>query len=48
MGTNGKMIEVAAAMGLVNLDAIDNVIEANRRNYKPTREGLAGLPASAC
>ena len=44
MGTNGKMIEVAAAMGLVNLDAIDSVIEANRRNYQIYRKGLAGLP----
>lgn len=44
MGTNGKMIEVAAAMGLVNLDAIDSVIEANRRNYQAYCEGLAGLP----
>lgn len=43
-GTNGKMIEVAAAMGLVNLDAIDGVIEANRRNYQAYREGLSGLP----
>lgn len=43
-GTNGKMIEVAAAMGLVNLDAIDSVIEANRRNYQAYREGLSGLP----
>ena len=42
-GTNGKMIEVAAAMGLVNLDAIDGVIEANRRNHKAYREALAGL-----
>lgn len=44
MGTNGKMIEVAAAMGLVNLDAIDDVIAANRRNYQAYREGLASLP----
>lgn len=43
MGTNGKMIEVAAAMGLVNLDAIDNVIEANRLNYQAYRESLSGL-----
>jgi dTDP-4-amino-4,6-dideoxygalactose transaminase len=43
-GTNGKMIEVAAAMGLVNLDAIGSVIEANRRNYQAYREGLSGLP----
>lgn len=44
LGTNGKMIEVAAAMGLVNLDAIDSVIDANRRNHQAYREGLAGLP----
>lgn len=44
MGTNGKMIEVAAAMGLVNLDAIDSVIEANCKNYHTYHQGLAGLP----
>ena len=44
MGTNGKMIEVAAAMGLVNLDAIDDVIAANKRNYEAYREGLSGSP----
>lgn len=43
-GTNGKMIEVAAAMGLVNLDAIDSVIAANRRNHQTYREALSGLP----
>ncbi len=43
-GTNGKMIEVAAAMGLVNLDAIDNVIEANYRNYQIYQKELSNLP----
>ena len=43
-GTNGKMIEVAAAMGLVNLDAIDSIIEVNRRNYQTYREELSDLP----
>lgn len=43
-GTNGKMIEVAAAMGLVNLDAIDGVIAANRRNHQTYRQALSGLP----
>lgn len=43
-GTNGKMIEVAAAMGLVNLDTIDSVIEANRRNHLAYQEGLSGIP----
>jgi len=32
-GTNGKMIEVCAAMGLANLDHVDDVIEGNRRNH---------------
>lgn len=43
-GTNGKMIEIAAAMGLVNLDAIDRVIGANRANYESYRAALAGIP----
>ncbi|AWL04353.1 DegT/DnrJ/EryC1/StrS family aminotransferase [Massilia oculi] len=43
-GTNGKMIEIAAAMGLVNLDAIDRVIGANRANYDAYRAALAGIP----
>jgi dTDP-4-amino-4,6-dideoxygalactose transaminase len=43
-GTNGKMIEVAAAMGLVNLDAVESVIEANRRNYQVYCEELSDLP----
>jgi dTDP-4-amino-4,6-dideoxygalactose transaminase len=44
LGTNGKMIEIAAAMGLVNLDAIDQVVAANRANYRAYREVLAGIP----
>jgi dTDP-4-amino-4,6-dideoxygalactose transaminase len=43
-GTNGKMIEVCAAMGLVNLDCIDTVIEANRRNWLAYRDALDGIP----
>jgi len=31
-------------MGLVNLDAIDDVIAANRVNYRAYREALAGIP----
>ncbi len=42
-GTNGKMIEVAAAMGLVNLEVIDDVIEANRRNHQSYQEALSGV-----
>ena len=32
-GTNGKMTELAAAMGLVNLDSISEFVEANHRNH---------------
>jgi len=43
-GTNGKMVEVCAAMGLTNLDSIDAVIETNHRNYQGYRDALAGMP----
>jgi len=43
-GTNGKMIEIAAAMGLVNLEAISEFIEVNRNNYAAYRIGLEDLP----
>ena len=33
IGTNGKMSEICAAMGLVNLDEIDRFISINKRNY---------------
>lgn len=32
-GTNGKLTEIAAAMGLTNLESIENFVEINRRNY---------------
>lgn len=44
LGTNGKMSEVCAAMGLTNLEAIDQVIATNRRHYEAYAAGLAGLP----
>ena len=43
-GTNGKMIEIAAAMGLANLPKLDEVIAANRRNYETYAEALRGIP----
>jgi dTDP-4-amino-4,6-dideoxygalactose transaminase len=43
-GTNGKMTEICAAMGLVNLDAIDDVIAANKANYEIYRAALADIP----
>lgn len=43
-GTNGKMIEVCAAMGLANLDSFDDVIQANRRNHTAYKQALTGIP----
>lgn len=43
IGTNGKMSEVSAAMGLTNLESIDDFIAINRRNHKKYAEELAGL-----
>ena len=43
-GTNGKMIEVCAAMGLANLDALDEVFEVNRRNHARYVAALADIP----
>lgn len=44
VGTNGKMTEVAAAMGLTSLECIDDIIAINQRNYRAYQQGLAGLP----
>lgn len=44
IGTNGKMTEVAAAMGLGSLECLDEFIATNLRNYKQYRDGLAGAP----
>lgn len=43
-GTNGKMIEVCAAMGLANLDGFDELVEANRRNHAAYKQALADIP----
>jgi dTDP-4-amino-4,6-dideoxygalactose transaminase len=44
LGTNGKMSEVAAAMGVTSLDALDEFIATNRHNYGQYRSGLAAIP----
>ena len=41
IGTNGKMSEVCAAMGLVNLDSIDEFMAVNKRNHGLYSQGLA-------
>ena len=43
-GTNGKMVEICAAMGLTNFASIDTFIATNRRNYLAYRESLTGIP----
>ncbi|WP_225783650.1 DegT/DnrJ/EryC1/StrS aminotransferase family protein [Xenophilus sp. Marseille-Q4582] len=43
-GTNGKMIEVCAAMGLANLDEFDAIVAANKRTHTIYRHVLAGIP----
>ncbi len=43
VGTNGKMSEVAAAMGLTSLEAREHFYTTNRRNYDAYRAGLAGI-----
>ena len=43
LGVNGKMSEVCAAMGLTNLEAMDEIVEVNRRNYLAYCEELASV-----
>lgn len=43
LGINGKMSEVCAAMGLTNLESMDEFIAVNRRNYKLYEAELSGL-----
>jgi len=43
-GTNGKMAEIAAAMGLTNLEDMDDFVATNRRNYQCYRDAIASVP----
>lgn len=43
-GTNGKMVEVCAAMGLTNLDDLEDVFASNRRNHATYKAALNGVP----
>src|SRR5258707_841242 len=40
LGTNGKMNEISAAMGLTSLESLDEFIAVNRRHYLRYREEL--------
>jgi dTDP-4-amino-4,6-dideoxygalactose transaminase len=44
IGTNGKMNEISAAMGLNSLESLEEFINVNRRNYRQYREELHGVP----
>jgi dTDP-4-amino-4,6-dideoxygalactose transaminase len=44
IGTNGKMSEICAAMGLANLECLDDFIAICRQNYAAYRRCLSGLP----
>lgn len=44
VGTNGKMTEIAAAMGLVSLLSIDEFMDANKRNHHAYHEYLRDVP----
>ncbi|UQX05404.1 aminotransferase class I/II-fold pyridoxal phosphate-dependent enzyme [Streptomyces sp. RerS4] len=43
-GTNAKMSEAAAAMGLTSLDALPAYVEANQACQRGYRDGLARIP----
>lgn len=43
LGTNAKMSEISAAMGLTSLEAQDDFVAMNKRNYAAYRAGLAGI-----
>jgi dTDP-4-amino-4,6-dideoxygalactose transaminase len=43
VGVNGKMSEIAAAMGLSTLEQLDAFVETNHRNYDRYRQELADL-----
>lgn len=44
IGTNGKMSEVSAAMGITSLESMDQFIAVNQENYSVYRQELANVP----
>ena len=44
IGTNGKMSEVSAAMGLTSLESFNDFISINYANFKQYQHELAGIP----
>ena len=46
VGTNAKMNEASAAMGLTSLEAMETTIACNRRNHGAYARGFAALPGT--
>jgi dTDP-4-amino-4,6-dideoxygalactose transaminase len=44
LGTNGKMTEIAAAMGLTGLEGFDEFVTANRRHHRHYEDALRETP----
>jgi len=44
LGINGKMNEISAAMGLTNLEAMEAIIETNKKNYEQYHDQLRDIP----
>jgi dTDP-4-amino-4,6-dideoxygalactose transaminase len=44
LGTNGKMSEISAAMGLTNVESMDEIIAHNLANYLAYRKHLQNTP----
>lgn len=44
LGTNGKMSEISAAMGLTSLESLDEFIAINYENYSHYEHGLKDIP----
>lgn len=43
LGTNAKMNELSAAMGIASLERFDHFVAVNRRNHEAYAEGLRGI-----
>ena len=44
LGTNGKMSEVSAAMGITGLESVNDFISVNHDNYQVYKKGLKNVP----
>ena len=44
IGTNGKMTELSAAMGLTNLESLESFTQINQENFEAYSQALGNLP----